>query len=1114
MSSEVASSADDIASVMEMAGQLGIANDALTDFTKTMIMLGDSTNMGAGEAAETLARFQNITGMSQKDFEKLGSTLVDLGNNYATTEGEIMTMALRLAGASTQVGMSETDILGLATALSSVGIEAEMGGTALSKAMSKAENATSLSGTKLKKVLNETGISLHDLTIMQKNSSTDFKKLATSLDMTSTELGNLVNAGNDLQNFAEISGMSAEEFTKAWEKDAAGALIKFIQGLGDTSDASENAITMLSEMGITEVRLRDSLVRAANASGLFNRAISDSSKAWSENTALVTEAGRRYETVESQMMMAKNELTQVGIAIYDKFRGKLVSALNSARESIKEFGKQMESKEMTEAIETIADGIGKLVTGLAELAVKIIPKVLTVMSKLIKNWDKIKPLILGAATALLTYRLANSKTITGMTKANALSKTAGILWDVITKKTTLATAAQKLYNLAQAATPWGLIALAIGGVVAGYVALKTATKNAKDGNEAFRDELKKQQEETKKVTDKLEEQKKVYEELDKAKEETIGKGLSEMSHIEDLRNELSLLVDENGKVKSGYETRVGFIIGELNEALGTEISMTNGIINGYKDVQKEIDNLIAKEKAYIVWEAQKPKYEEVIKNETNAMNDWIDATNNVNKKTKFVEDTEAAVQNAYNELEEAAKKLGGLDGKEWAAEELLKYFTVDKNTGVVLQTHDYMKSGLTGDDRDFIDKYLIEYGRQVGNLNSAEMELINAINAQNSSNSTLMDAIQVKTEYEAYAALIAAGEYQKAYDLYKGVGEASAKDDANELKRKADFYANYQALVEKNLEDAKKTNNKALIDAAEAQVKANSNSLQNTMKFLHEQTSTVENTSPEIIEAWKNIAETSSTEYLAYLSNLEPKQQEVIQNLVGITQVEGEDVVNEWRTLTERSLSELTKKNVEFKDAGNGMVQAVIDGKEVGEPQALDAMAQFAADLAQKVKDKKLSAEEAAKLLLDGINNGLSNQHKQQTVLGTMGAFAIKVIKKLTGAWDEHSPSRVSQKAAEYFMEGIGLGIAKNEAPILKEIGTFANELSSTLQSSLGNIRASVNGTVSLGADASSLNEIGQIQSNGGKTVIINQTNNSPKSLSRLEIWRQTNNAAQLAARN
>ena len=99
-------------------------------------------------------------------------------------------------------------------------------------------------------------------------------------------------------------------------------------------------------------------------------------------------------------------------------------------------------------------------------------------------------------------------------------------------------------------------------------------------------------------------------------------------------------------------------------------------------------------------------------------------------------------------------------------------------------------------------------------------------------------------------------------------------------------------------------------------------------------------------------------------------------------------------------------------------------------------------------------------------------------------------------------------------MEGIGLGITKNEASLLNEMGSFANEMSSTLQSSLGNIRANVNGTVSLGADTSSVNEIGQIKANGGKTVIINQTNNSPKALSRLEIWRQTNNAAQLAARN
>ena len=89
MSTQIAASTTQINEVMATAGQLGIANDYLVDFTRTMIDLGNSTDIVANDAASTLAKFANITTMDQSQFGNLGATLVDLGNNFATVESDI-----------------------------------------------------------------------------------------------------------------------------------------------------------------------------------------------------------------------------------------------------------------------------------------------------------------------------------------------------------------------------------------------------------------------------------------------------------------------------------------------------------------------------------------------------------------------------------------------------------------------------------------------------------------------------------------------------------------------------------------------------------------------------------------------------------------------------------------------------------------------------------------------------------------------------------------------------------------------------------------------------------------------------------------------------------------
>ena len=99
--------------LLKLAGQLGIQTANIDDFVKTIAQLGTTTNLQAEEGAQQLARFANITQMSQGDFDRLGSSIVDLGNNFATTEAEIVTMGLRLAGAGNLIGLTNPQILGI-----------------------------------------------------------------------------------------------------------------------------------------------------------------------------------------------------------------------------------------------------------------------------------------------------------------------------------------------------------------------------------------------------------------------------------------------------------------------------------------------------------------------------------------------------------------------------------------------------------------------------------------------------------------------------------------------------------------------------------------------------------------------------------------------------------------------------------------------------------------------------------------------------------------------------------------------------------------------------------------------------------------------------------------
>ena len=128
MSKRIPATYEEIAKGMEIAGRLGIEGaDNMVKFTETIMQLGVATEMETEAAADSLARLMNIFGTSQGDVDRLGSTLVQLGNNLATSEGEILSLTLRLAGSASQLGLTEAETMGLAGAMSALGITAEMG---------------------------------------------------------------------------------------------------------------------------------------------------------------------------------------------------------------------------------------------------------------------------------------------------------------------------------------------------------------------------------------------------------------------------------------------------------------------------------------------------------------------------------------------------------------------------------------------------------------------------------------------------------------------------------------------------------------------------------------------------------------------------------------------------------------------------------------------------------------------------------------------------------------------------------------------------------------------------------------------------------------------------
>lgn len=322
LSTEIPATTEEIAAVAEAAGQLGIQKDALLDFTEIMTMLGTATNMTADEAATALARFANITGMATDNYGRLGSVIVDLGNNFATTESEIVAMGTRLASAGKLAGLTEPEIMALAAAMSSVGIEAEAGGTAMTQTLNAIEKA-------------------------------------------------VAKGGDDLAEFARIAGMSSEEFSSAWKNDAMSALTSFIGGLGKLDEQGESTVLVLEDLGLTGIRQSNMLKALGLAADQMTGAVNTANTAWQQNTALTNEANKRYATAQSRLTVMQNAYNNLKVAIGDAYTPALSEAYGVGTKVLNEITKFVQANPgVVAAITGLSTALGAAAVAAAAFALK------------------------------------------------------------------------------------------------------------------------------------------------------------------------------------------------------------------------------------------------------------------------------------------------------------------------------------------------------------------------------------------------------------------------------------------------------------------------------------------------------------------------------------------------------------------------------------------------------------------------------------------------------------------------------------------------------------------------------------------------------------------------
>lgn len=623
--------------------------------------------------------------------------------------------------------------------------DTEIDKSGFKKGLSSLTNSVKSGGTKIKNIVSALGIT--------KLISTAFNTINNSIDGAVSRLDTMNNFPKVMSNL----GIGVEE-----SKEAINDLSERLKGIPTTLDAAALSVERFtSKNGDVKksveifTAVNNALLAGGASSEIQASALEQLSQAYAKGKpdmvewrSIQTAMPAQLKQVAQAMGMTTDELGEglrKGGVEMDDFIETMIRLNKEGTGQFQSFEKQAKNAtggiktSITNAKTAIVRGVGNIVTaidtvlkktelkGLSNVISKIGSTSENVLKKVAEGVSKINlNKILNTVKQLSNVYVPKIKSIFSII-VNVLknmwtwaTKNKGVIVSVVGVVFSLI-ASMKVYkgvmsaiqginiakNIISALSPTtALISLTLGlGIAAATVATAMAKqKTSLDG-----------------VKDAAELQQKSWKSLKEAREQSLSKSESEIVTIQRLADELRKMTDENGKVKEGYENRAKYILGELNNALGTEYQMNGNIISQYGELKDNIDQLISKKKAEATLDTYKEEYQTSLKNQAEATKTLTDLRQKYNDELN-------KTTNGYQEEQEKMRNLNYIGSQIKNQSELIGEY------GYTVEKYEKLTSASVSNSKDEIEKALSEMG-------------VSYDQAKAKTNSSLTEQIQSQSNY-------------------------------------------------------------------------------------------------------------------------------------------------------------------------------------------------------------------------------------------------------------------------------------------------------------------------------------------------------------------------------